>query len=199
MARRGDHTLEQIKEMVLIAAEDLIVKEGLPQLTIRKIAAKIGYTVGSIYMVFEGMNDLILHIKGKILDTLTEQIEQIETGKAEQRLQEMAGIYVRFASQNLNRWSMIFEHRLPKEVTIPNWYQKKLDNLYGAFETQFTMLAPDLSPSQRKQTALAFLGSIHGICILMLTSQSTGLKESDLGAITKLLVSQFVQSAVFSK
>lgn len=111
----------------------------------------------------------------------------------------MAGVYVRFASQNLNRWSMIFEHRLPKEATIPNWYQKKLDNLYGAFETQFTILAPDLPPSQRKQTALAFLGSIHGVCILMLTSQPSGLEESDLGAITELLVSQFVQDAVFSK
>jgi AcrR family transcriptional regulator len=52
MARRGHHTLEEIKNMVLATAEDLVVQGGLPLLTARRIATKINYTVGSIYMVF---------------------------------------------------------------------------------------------------------------------------------------------------
>jgi AcrR family transcriptional regulator len=192
MARRGHHTLEQIKNMVLVAAEDLVVQGGLSQLRVRNIAAKIGYTVGSIYMVFENMDDLILNIKGRSLDTLAEQMDQITAPNAEQRLEALAGAYIRYASQNLNRWSMVFEHRLPEKAEIPSWYQKKLDNVYGKFEAQFAILSPELSSNQRRQTALAFLGGIHGICALMLTTQLAGLNDNDLEESVILLIRRFI-------
>jgi AcrR family transcriptional regulator len=192
MARRGHHTLEQIKNMVLVAAEDLVVQGGLPQLRVRNIAAKIGYTVGSIYMVFANMDDLILHIKGRALDEIAEQMDQVQARNAEQRLEELAGVYIRYASQNINRWSLVFEHRLPEGMEVPSWYQKKLDNVYGKFEAQFAIIAPDLSSSQCRQTALAFLGGIHGICSLMLTSQLAGLNDNDLEESVILLIRRFI-------
>lgn len=191
MARRGDHTLEQIKNMVLVAAEDLVAEGGLTLLRVRNIAVKIGYTVGSIYMVFESMDDLILHIKGRTLDTITEEMERIESNKPEQCLEELAGVYIRYASQNLNRWSMVFEHRLPENIEIPGWYQKKLDNVYGKFEDQYALLAPELSPTQLRQTALALLGGIHGICVFMLTTQLGGLNSDDFEESVVLLIRRF--------
>jgi len=192
MARRGHHTLEQIKNMVLIAAEDLIVQGGLPQLRVRNIAAKIGYTVGSIYMVFESMDDLILQIKGRSLDAITEEMDQIQCSHPEHCLEELAGVYIRYASQNLNRWSMVFEHRFPEGMEVPSWYQKKLDNFYGKFETYFAILYPELSPAQHRQTALAFLGGIHGVCVLMLTTQLGGLNDNDLEESVILLIRRFI-------
>ncbi|ESS72492.1 transcriptional regulator [Methyloglobulus morosus KoM1] len=192
MARRGHHSLEQIKNMVLVAAEDLVIEGGLPQLRVRNIAVKIGYTVGSIYMVFDNMNDLILHIKGRTLDTITEQMQQVKCSNPERCLEELAGVYIRYACQNLNRWSMVFEHRLPDDAEIPEWYQKKVDNLYGQFDTHFALIAPELSPAQRRQTALAFLGGIHGICVFMLTTQLGGLNDNDLEESVVLLVRRFI-------
>jgi AcrR family transcriptional regulator len=192
MARRGHHTLEQIKDMVLVAAEDLVVKGGLPLLRVRNIAVKIGYTVGSIYMVFDNMNDLILHIKGRTLDDITEQMGQVECTSPEHCLEELSGIYIRYACQNLNRWSMVFEHRLPDDTEIPEWYQKKVDNLYGQFEAHFALIAPELSAAQRRQTALAFFGGIHGICVFMLTTQLGGLNDDDLEESVVLLIRRFI-------
>lgn len=192
MARRGDHSLEQIKNMILDAAEELVIEGGLSQLRVRKIALKIGYTVGSVYMVFDNMTDLILHIKGRTLDAIAEQMEEIATINAEQHLEALAGVYIRFASQNFNRWSMVFENRLPQNTVIPVWYQKKVDELYGKFEKQFAFLVPELSPAQRKQTALAYQGGIHGICALMLNTPISGLKDIDLEESIKLLVRRFI-------
>jgi AcrR family transcriptional regulator len=192
MARRGDHTLDQIKNMVLLAAEDLVVEGGLSQLRVRNIAVKIGYTVGSIYMVFDSMTELTLNVKGRTLDTIAEEMEQVRAPNPEQGLEELAGVYIRYASQNLNRWSMLFEHRLPEDIEIPGWYQHKVDNLYGKFEAQFALLAPELSSAQRKQTALAFLGGIHGICVFMLTTQLGGLNSSDLEESVILLIRRFI-------
>jgi AcrR family transcriptional regulator len=192
MARRGDHSLGQIKDMVLVAAEDLIIEGGLPLLTVRKVASKIGYTVGSIYMVFDSMNDLILHIKGRALDALAEQMEQVKAPNAEQGLEELASVYIRFARQNLNRWSLIFEHRLPENTEIPDWYQNKVDNIYGKFEEQLASLIPELSTAQRRQAALVFFGGIHGMCVLMLTTQIGGLDDNDLEQSVILLTRRLI-------
>ncbi len=192
MARRGDHSLQQIKDMVLTAAEELVVEGGLSQLRVRNIAIKIGYTVGSIYMVFENMDDLILHIKGRTLDEMADLMENIQCSGSEQCLEKLAGIYIKFASQNFNRWTMVFDHRLPENVEIPEWYQRKVDRLHRVFETKFALLQPELSASQHKQTALAFLGGIHGICVFMLTTQLGGLKSEDMEESIVLIVKRFV-------
>jgi AcrR family transcriptional regulator len=192
MARRGHHTLEQIKNMVLLAAEDIVADGGLNQLRVRNIAFKIGYTVGSIYMVFESMNDLIIHLKGRTLDTITGQMDQVQALNAEQKLEGLATVYVQFASNNLNRWSLVFEHRLPENTVVPAWYQSKVDNLYKRFEDQFGLLVPDMSVAERKRTALAFLGGIHGICVLMLTKQLGGLNDNDMEESVTLLIRRFI-------
>ena len=192
MARRGHHSLEQIKDMVLIAAEDLIVEGGPSQLRVRNIAAKIGYTVGSIYMVFESMDELILHIKGRSLDELHEQLGQVRAKAPEQRLEELAGIYIRYAIKNRHRWCLIFEHRLPEGSPVPAWYQNKLDKVYGKFADEFATLAPDLASSQHRQSALAFLGGIQGICTFILTTHLAGLDANDLHESVVLLAKQLV-------
>ncbi len=178
--------------MVVGAAEDLILKGGLPQLTVRKIAAKIGYTVGSIYMVFENMDDLTLHIKGRTLDAIAEKMSEVQSPSAEQNLDALARVYIKFATQNLNRWSMVFVHRVPEEAEVPGWYQKKLDNVYEKIEAQFVILAPELSRAQRRQMALAYLGGIHGICVLMLPTQIAGLSNKDMEKSASLLTRLFV-------
>jgi len=49
MARRSEHSLQELKVMVLDAAEAIVIKEGFSELKVRKIAVEIGYTVGSIF------------------------------------------------------------------------------------------------------------------------------------------------------
>ena len=192
MARRSEHSLEELKAMVLDAAETIVIEEGFSALKMRRIAAEIGYTVGSIYMVFNNMDDLILHIKGRTLDAITDQMTLVQCSSPEHCLEELARVYINYASQNLNRWSMVFEHRLPEDTETPEWYQEKIDNLYGKFEAQFALLAPRLTTEQRRHTALAFLGGLHGICVFMLTSHIGGLYQNDLEESVVLLIRRFI-------
>ena len=48
--------------MALEAADRIILEQGYGGLTGRKVASEIGYTVGTQYLVFEKLNDLITHI-----------------------------------------------------------------------------------------------------------------------------------------
>jgi AcrR family transcriptional regulator len=191
MARRGNHTLEQIKEMVIEAAEELVVQGGLNQLRVRNIAVKIGYTVGSIYMVYENMNDLILHIKGRTLDAIVDEMDQVTGENPVIALEELANIYVNYANENLNRWSMVFEHQQQPNHDAPEWYRNKLDKLFSKFDAQFAALNPKLTASQRKQTVVSFFGGVHGICLFLLTTPIGGTNDKNLGLYVKHLVGHF--------
>lgn len=133
MARRSEHSLDEIKTMVLNAAETIVIEEGFSALTVRKIAMAIGYTVGSIYMVFANMADLNMHINARTLDAIAAQLEQVQGCPADQCIETLAQTYLGYASQNFNRWSMIFEYRFPPNTDIPAWYQEKLNAVFDRF------------------------------------------------------------------
>lgn len=193
MARRSEHSQEEIKEMVLKAAETIVVEEGFGKLKVRKVAMEIGYTVGSIYMVFNNMADLIMHVKGRTLDDIAEQLSGLDdNGNAEQMILLLAETYLIFARQNFNRWQMIFEHQLLAEEKVPDWYQQKVNQIFRLVEIQFQCLGSLHSEKQSKQAARALWGGVHGICTLSLTGKLDLLDVDNIEETVTLLVESFI-------
>jgi len=194
MARRSEHTQEQIKEMVLQAAETIIVEEGYHALTVRKIALEIGYTVGSIYMVFENMHDLIMHIKGRTLDELAATLQQ-QAGYAgdntEQRILTLATAYVDFAHQHFNRWQMIFD-KIDDQAS-PDWYQAKIIAMFTLVEALLEQLEPNRSAEHIRLTARALWSGVHGACILALNGSLGRVGAEDTATTVTLLVRNFIR------
>lgn len=191
MARRSQHTLEEIKSMVLNAAETLVIEQGAKALTMRNVAFEIGYTVGSIYMVFENMSDLILHLNARTLDAMTLRFEQISKGSPEQCIEELAKCYLQYAQDNFNRWCLLFEYR-PQENKLPVWYRDKIEHAFSRFEAEFKRIAPDNSESQHILVARALWGGIHGICMLSLTGKFAVAGGDDVERSVLLLVRKFI-------
>jgi AcrR family transcriptional regulator len=195
MARRSQHTLPEIKAMVLQAAETLVEEEGSKALTMRNVAFEIGYTVGSIYMVFENMNDLVLHVNARTLDALIDQFDRLPSNGPAEAIEAIAGGYLDFASRRFNCWNLIFEHRQPEGVDFPDWYREKIDRAFSRFEAEFRRLAEGRSETQVKQAARALWGGIHGICMLSLTGKFAAAGGADdREASVKLLVRHFLES-----
>lgn len=198
MARRSEHSLEEIKAMVLNAAETIVIEEGFLSLKTRKIAMEIGYTVGSIYMVFANMADLIMHINARTLDTIAAQLEQVQDGAADQCIEALAQTYLSYASQNFNRWSMVFEYRFPQDTDIPTWYRQKLDVVFEQVEASFAQLAPACAKDRRKQAAHALWGGVHGICMLSLAGKPDRSNINDVAESVTLLVRNFLRGWIAS-
>ena len=198
MARRSEHSLEELKAMVLDAAEAIVIEDGFSALKVRKIALEIGYTVGSIYMVFTNMADLVMQVNARTLDAIAAQLEQVQDCRAEQTIEALAMTYLNYASQNFNRWRNIFEYPLPADAEIPDWYQEKVDNVFAAVEARFAELAPELSEDQRKLAARALWCGVHGICMLSLTSKQDKADINDIEETIILLVRNFMRGWVAS-
>lgn len=194
MARRSEHSPQEIKEMVLSAAETIVIEDGLSALKVRKIAMEIGYTVGSIYMVFENMAELILHLKSRALEDLTNQLERVDDrqGDSKQHITELAKTYLRFAQHNSNRWQMIFAPTDSTDSATPEWYRLQSLRMFEKVEQVFASLLPEAEYSgQARSSARALWCGVHGVCQLSLT-EANGLGDEEAENLVVVLVDNFL-------
>ena len=193
MAKRSEHSLEELKALVLKAAETIVIEEGFEALKVRRIAAEIGYTVGSIYMAFKSMADLIMHINAKTLDAIAAELKQVQDCNIEPSIETLAIAYLGYANQNYNRWRNVFENSFSAETKTPDWYQEKFDNVFALVDERFAKFKPELAEGHRKRAARALWCGIHGICVLSLKGEPDKTDINDIEETIVLLVSSFMQ------
>ncbi|MES1924958.1 TetR/AcrR family transcriptional regulator [Salinisphaera sp. T31B1] len=170
MARRSEHTREQLTELILDAAERLIADKGLTGLSARAIARAIGYTPGTLYLIFKNLDDVVLHVNARTLDALGAQLSGAVTDERNPRRQliKAARAYAAFARAHPNRWRACFEHRLPEDMVGPDYVDARIQRLVDL------ILPPLAAASHTEGAALAaaaqaLWSGVHGICILSLT------------------------------
>lgn len=195
MARRSDHSREELREMALSAAEKIVVEQGLEGLSARKVAAAIGYTVGTLYLVFENIDDLILQINARTLDRLHEQMAEIQASFKDPRayLLHLGDVYIRFADRDPHRWAMIFEHRLAEGRTVPPWYQEKVTRMFAMVEEGLEPLAGKRPQEEVTLAARALWGGVHGICILALTNTLGVAGVESVQQLTQSLINYYLE------
>jgi hypothetical protein len=140
------------------------------------------------------MADLNMHIKGRTLDDLTEQLNQISTSDDPAKMiEQLASIYLTFASQHFNRWRMLFDFSSIGDDTVPDWYQDKVDHIFGVVEFQFNQLSTSYTDEQAKQASRALWSGVHGICILSLSGKMDLLRIKSIEGTVMLLVKNFIK------
>jgi len=195
MARRSDHSREELREMTLTAAENIVVEQGYEGLSARKVATAIGYTVGTLYLVFENLDDLILHINARTLDRLHTRMteSQANPGDAVDYLLQLGEIYIRFANDDPHRWAMVFEHRFSEDRVVPAWYQEKIARMFAMVEEGLEPLATNRPQLEVTQAARALWGGVHGICILALTDNLGIAGVDSVQDLTQSLISNYLK------
>jgi AcrR family transcriptional regulator len=183
MARRNQHSQEEIKAMVLAAAEAIVIEHGGSALTVRKIAMRIGYTVGSIYMVFDNMADVISHINAQTVEALNCHLQQISPAD----LSALGHVYLNFAKQNYLRWQLWSETQGDSHCRASPIYRAKVAALIHLLEKQL----PDTgNPIQNTQLATTLWASMQGVCVALLTGQAddSGDAENSMDLLTALFL-----------
>lgn len=198
MARRREHSLTEIKDMILDSAEEIIIRDGIANLTARKIALQIGYTVGSIYMVFPSMKHLIMHFNASTLDDIAARLSLVreqENGHKEQCLEELAKAYLNYASRNINRWHIMLDYRPAEDLKPPeiDWLQQRIDMLTRQFAIPLHQLAPQRPEHEITLAARSLWAGIHGIGALFLIGKPIATTPEQINDSGILLVRSFLR------
>jgi len=200
MARRSDHTREEIKAMAIDAAGTIVEEYGFKGLSARKVAAEIGYTVGTLYLVFENLEELFLHINGRTLDQLYNAIvlaaEKCDQPKA--CIHAIGSAYIDFAIKNNKRWNMIFEHIHPDESHLPHWYQEKIARLFYPVEHQVALILGASNKDKAPILARALWCGLHGVCILAFTKKLGITGIDSVPILADSLINNFLSGLTIS-
>lgn len=197
MARRSGYTREELRERAIEAGQGIIAAQGFSGFSARQVAKEIGYTIGTIYNIFESHDDLILHINAVTLQDMAAFIENKTKKKQEgaAAIKTLAAAYIAFAEGNYNRWSALFEHNLPKGEALPGWYQHHVKTLFGMVERHFLPVTA-YSKKKAEIAAKTIWASIHGICQLSLTGKLDTVGVSSIKTLTNSLIDSYMRGLV---
>lgn len=167
MARRSDHSREELYEMALAATRSIVEAGGLRALTARNIADAIGYSPGTLYNLFENLDDMIVHLNGRTLDEVHDRLSAGSvTGVPERDLARLLDGYLGFLEDHPNLWSVLFEFSLPRGHALPDWYVGKVAKVLALVEEAFTPLFDAADGEDRRHAARILWAALHGICSL---------------------------------
>lgn len=167
MGRRSSHTPQQLRDLILEAAQEIIESEGLSGLSAREIARRIGYSPGTIYNMYQNLDDVILHVEARVLDSLEMRLGGIvKSASGPAALPELARAYLAFTQEKPKLWNLLFEHHLPAGTDLPGWYQEKLEGLLRRVEEALAPLFPAGNEVERHRAARVLWAGVHGITSL---------------------------------
>lgn len=193
MARRSDHNREEIREMAIDAAIEIVKDKGASALSARSIAARIGYSVGALYLVFQNLDDLIAHVNGRTLDGLYQVMADAATGRSKPltKLKRMGRAYAGFAEEHPQLWRMSFEHRLPVGQKAPAQIDLRGDSLIQLVLEPLSE-ASGLSGKGLETAAQVLWSGIHGICILTNSKKMHFVGSTRLEQLTDSLIDNYL-------
>jgi AcrR family transcriptional regulator len=193
MGRRSSHTAEELRELILEASTALISEGGLASLSAREVARRIGYSPGTLYNVFENLDDLVLNIEGRLIDRLAAELDEVPAGRAPaDHILALGRAYLRFTSANPKLWNLLFEHHLPQGRDIPPWYQQKLDGLMKRVEDAVAPLMAGARPEDVKRTASVLWAGVHGITSLATADKLSIVTSDGAGPLVDQMITTYL-------
>lgn len=164
MARRSDHTRDELKALIHKTATRIVSEEGLQALSTRKVAAQIGYSPGSIYNVYDTLDALISDVNRQTLSRLHAKF--IAIGKEHFPTLSLTGLvraYLGFQSENPNLWAANIQHAAKSDFAQPADYLEQLDELLGTVEDLLSRALPELAPLEVKRAVRVLWLSLQGL------------------------------------
>jgi len=199
MARRSDHSREELLNLASDAVVDLVESHGFDGLTMRKVADRIGYSVGTLYNVFENLDHMVLTVNGATLDALDLALANTaNSGDAGIDIHALLDAYLAFTETHPGRWAMLFQHSMRTGTAIPDWYQAKVTKVMGRLEQALAPLFAgndqyDLTDAiEKRRSAQVLWASLHGIWSLAQTGKLGVVSREPIAVLARSLVENYV-------
>lgn len=167
---------EQVKEGFVQAAKEIILREGVEAVSVRKIAQATGYSYGTIYHYFADINALLLAVKERMVEDVTVHLMSAEISPFHTiaDLKRVNRNYVQYYLDRPNVYHFFYAYRFDNEPT-PEYdlrFQEGWFFAYRIFVEQGLLRQEDVITAAK--TAIY---AMHGL--LALYFSSNGLtKES---------------------
>ncbi len=193
MARRSELKREQLEALIVKTAEAMLVKEGASAVSARKIATKIGYTPGSIYIFFTSIDELILRVNANTLEEIHAALVKsiaAAKGKPATAIENIAHAYMDYAKRNLKRWRAIFELSYSEDQELPKWYSQQIEAIFSTVDEVLYKYTG--CHKEARILSQVLWSGIHGVTSLALTQKLSIVKGGSATAILESFINTYI-------
>ena len=177
----------KMRSRILKAAMQLYVKGGYENVTMRRIAAKIEYSPGTIYLYFQNKKDIMLQLCYQGFERLLAHQDKLEKiADPLERLSAGGRYYLAFALENPELYELmfatkeIFKESGPDEESVPlRAFRKFAENVKACLD------AGIFSAGEVETTAIALWATLHGLASLLIKGRLRFLAEESLGKVVE--------------
>lgn len=158
----------EMREAILNAATEMFLKEGFEKTSIRGIAEKIEYSIGTIYLYFKDKTELLNALMEQGFQKLIRVFKKIKHDKDPVvYLKTLGRTYIKFALENKEYYDLMFIMKKPMEmVKYEEW-----DTGMNAFNFLSEGVKTCIDSNKLKFTdshsaTLVIWGVVHGLVAL---------------------------------
>ncbi len=169
---------EAMRRRILDAARIRFLETGLDGLSMRGIAAKVGVSSMTLYLYYEGRQDIVRHIVAEGFDRLNWELrDAVETASPKKKLPSVCEAYVTFATENDAYYQAMFRYLAE--------HGKKSDELLDNLQKVSQQILAEMLGDGLKATAL--WSSLHGLAMLAIGGQVNEQQLADQVSLMAML------------
>lgn len=173
---------QELKENLLQAARNRIKGNGLAGLRARDITSDAGCALGGLYTAYDDIDNLVLHVNSITLNALGTELKAIAETENDpiKRLIKLASGYLKFACDNHNLWSALFDHRMPEGEEVPEWHLMEHAVLFEQIAMPLAKLNPKLGQEELATLSRSMFSAVHGIVSISLQDRFIAVPRAEL-------------------
>ncbi len=170
MTKNDSKNIVDLRREIMKVAREMFVEKGYENVSMRKIAGKIGYSATTIYLYFKDKNDLLNQICEATFVRLAENITAIYhlSDNPMEKLRSGMREYVYFGLKNPSEYTLVFITPLPREYDPSEVLSGE-----AAFETLRIVVAECVKEDQLRINDVELISQIiwsglHGVTSLLI-------------------------------
>jgi AcrR family transcriptional regulator len=177
MGRRSDHSRAELEALIVAEGHRLMAETGFAGFSAREVARRIGYSIGTIYNVFNNLDHLLIAINSHTFELWTDHLGQRVESGSDDRIRTLVEAYFDFARDHPKLWMAIYDHRLPAGMAMPDRDMDKRRALTRIVFQEIARQLPNRSESDVEHLARSLIATVHGHCTYELNGSFTLMGE----------------------
>jgi AcrR family transcriptional regulator len=182
-----------IQEKILKAAMQLFCKDGYQNVTLRKIAKKIDYSPGTIYLYFKDKDEIFYQLLVKGFRKFGEEALKINEKDPIKRIDKLGETYIRFGINNPEYYQIMFVLEGPSRKIVEEHCEDPGIDVYAILQkdVRYFIEKKGLNIKDLEHITFHLWSLVHGIVSLIIQKRSFASQYKDIKDLEKFALRSF--------